>query len=201
MDKFFYPYYLKPSINETWACAANVFSKEECYQIKKLSLNLPSEKALVFEIDPTFSNENIEVRKGKVRWIPNTSGDYIWIYERCTEVIMSLNEKFWKFDIDFLESIQFTEYIETGDYYGKHLDMEDFSGRTNRKLSFSILLDDPSSYEGADLVIHNNNKGTVVPREQGSLIAFPSYILHEVTPIVSGVRNSLVGWISGPNFR
>jgi predicted 2-oxoglutarate/Fe(II)-dependent dioxygenase YbiX len=30
---------------------------------------------------------------------------------------------------------------------------------------------------------------------------FPSYVLHEVTPVTKGERNSLVAWISGDNFK
>jgi PKHD-type hydroxylase len=38
-------------------------------------------------------------------------------------------------------------------------------------------------------------------KEQGTIIAFPSYILHEVTPITKGKRYSLEGWITGKPFK
>ena len=38
-------------------------------------------------------------------------------------------------------------------------------------------------------------------REQGSIIIFPSFVYHQVTPVRRGMRQSLVGWISGPTFR
>ena len=37
-------------------------------------------------------------------------------------------------------------------------------------------------------------------KEQGCLIVFPSYVLHEVTPIIKGERNSLVVWTTGKSF-
>ena len=40
-----------------------------------------------------------------------------------------------------------------------------------------------------------------MPREQGQIIVFPSYTLHEVTPITKGTRYSLVSWVSGPSFK
>ena len=40
-----------------------------------------------------------------------------------------------------------------------------------------------------------------VPMVKGSVLLFPSYILHRVTPIKSGVRRTLVNWISGPHFK
>ena len=38
-------------------------------------------------------------------------------------------------------------------------------------------------------------------REQGSIIIFPSFVYHQVTPVTRGLRQSLVGWIAGPTFR
>jgi predicted 2-oxoglutarate/Fe(II)-dependent dioxygenase YbiX len=40
-----------------------------------------------------------------------------------------------------------------------------------------------------------------IPKEQGTLIAFPSFMLHEVSPIKKGTRYSLVAWITGENFK
>jgi len=37
-------------------------------------------------------------------------------------------------------------------------------------------------------------------RALGSISFFPSYTIHEVTPVTSGVRYSLVGWACGPAF-
>ena len=38
-------------------------------------------------------------------------------------------------------------------------------------------------------------------KAQGTLILFPSFILHEVTPVTKGERNSLVSWITGKPFK
>jgi len=43
-----------------------------------------------------------------------------------------------------------------------------------------------------------------LPREakkMGSVIAFPSYINHKVSPVTKGLRKSLVAWVSGPRWR
>ena len=37
--------------------------------------------------------------------------------------------------------------------------------------------------------------------EQGSIIVFPSYQLHQVTEITEGTRYSLVCWAEGPRWR
>ena len=40
-----------------------------------------------------------------------------------------------------------------------------------------------------------------VKRKRGFLTAFPSFSLHEVSPVTKGERYSLVGWITGPAFK
>ena len=38
-------------------------------------------------------------------------------------------------------------------------------------------------------------------RDQGSMIIFPSFLHHQVTPVTSGTRYSLVIWSLGRPFR
>jgi PKHD-type hydroxylase len=38
-------------------------------------------------------------------------------------------------------------------------------------------------------------------KKQGTVIVFPSYVLHEVTPITQGTRHSLVAWLAGDPFK
>ncbi len=38
-------------------------------------------------------------------------------------------------------------------------------------------------------------------RRRGAFIAFPSFLLHRVTPVTRGTRWSLVAWILGPRWR
>lgn len=83
-------------------------------------------------------------------------------------------------------------------------------GRT-RKLSMTIQLSDSSDYEGGDFelaTLEVRNDNSLVPmiykpdfRNKGSVIAFPSYIKHRVTPVTKGVRYSLVVWFYGRMFK
>ena len=104
-------------------------------------------------------------------------------------------------DLDKIEILQFTEYSsETADHYKKHIDtlMRSYG---YRKLSFSVQLTNPDEYKGGDLNIYTQEDPMVLSRDQGSLVAFPSFRLHEVTPIESGTRYALVGWVLGPKFK
>ena len=43
-----------------------------------------------------------------------------------------------------------------------------------------------------------NNKGKIL--EEGSIIVFPAFMEHRVTPVTRGTRYSLVTWFVGPPF-
>ena len=38
-------------------------------------------------------------------------------------------------------------------------------------------------------------------KERGLITVFPAWTLHQVTPVVKGTRQSLVAWVSGPEFK
>ncbi len=77
----------------------------------------------------------------------------------------------------------------------------DNPGQEPRKLSLSIQLSDGADYEGCDLLVRSGNQIDTAPRRRGTVIAFPAYTLHRVTPITAGTRKSLVAWAYGPEFR
>ena len=99
----------------------------------------------------------------------------------------------------FFEAPQFLVYRDTeGGHYDWHLDR----GReAPRKLSLTIQLTDPSRYEGCELEFNIGGGTLSTPRSRGHVIAFPSYMIHRVTPITSGVRKAIVAWVTGPEFK
>ena len=73
-----------------------------------------------------------------------------------------------------------------------------------RKISMTIPLVDGSEYEGGDFVIKNSFGDEIVikeARKKGSVIVFPSFLLHKVTPVTAGTRYSLVMWTLGWPFN
>jgi PKHD-type hydroxylase len=171
----------------------NAFSKEECQNI----INIGKDKGLIK--GKTFGEKAKDLRESKISWLyPDDKMD--WVFRRCTDIITDLNDRFFKFELTgFNEGFQFTNYEAPGGKYGRHVDR----GLNNviRKLSLSIQLTDPSEYEGGELYLYEDDKGTLMSKEQGTLVLFPSYILHEVMPVTKGERNSLVSWITGKNFK
>ena len=83
--------------------------------------------------------------------------------------------------------------------YGWHVDGG--GGGPSRKLSLVLQLTDPSQYEGGNLEIMTSSNPEQVRKQRGIIAAFPSYVMHQVTPVTKGSRQSLVAWISGPRFK
>lgn len=170
----------------------DAFSPLECESIVKMGLEKGLSSGLA--IDETVK----KIRHSSVSWI-GVSKESDWIYKRCSEISIDLNNRFFGFDLfGMTEDFQFTQYKSPGERYGKHLDI----GRGNipRKLSLVLQLSDPKDYEGGELILHLSEEPTVVPKKQGYVTIFPSFVLHEVTPVTSGTRHSLVSWISGKPF-
>jgi len=76
-----------------------------------------------------------------------------------------------------------------------------------RKLSVTVSLSDPNDYEGGnlkfDLGPHREDRyhECTEIRPRGSIIIFPSHVYHQVTPVTSGTRYSLVAWNLGRPWR
>lgn len=105
----------------------------------------------------------------------------------------------WNLDILYPQNVQMGRY-GPGGHYDWHMDsgIPDENNH-QRKLSCSILLNDPSEYEGGMLEIQSVEKP--LPTARGSIIVFPSNVQHRVSPVISGVRYSAVCWTVGPAFK
>lgn len=139
-----------------------------------------------------------EKRNTKVCWAQPTSYVALLLFSH----ILHANQKAgWLFDVDQIEPPQLGEY-SVGGHYDWHNDEPFYARKGNnlqRKLSISLFLSDPESYEGGDFLFEGSD--TPLTRKQGSVIVFPSGVIHKVTPVTSGVRYSAVAWATGPYFK
>lgn len=104
-----------------------------------------------------------------------------------------------KVDINRTLEIQHTTY-NVGNFYKKHVDIPpelEASRSVQRKISMVIPLSSTDEYTGGELMIANQ----VIPQPKGSVIIFSPRMLHEVKPVLSGIRKSLVIWALGPAWR
>ncbi len=88
-----------------------------------------------------------------------------------------------------------------------YTDNPDMIGKV-RKLSVTINLNQPGEYEGGNLKFDfgphaqgNRFHECTEIRPQGSIIVFPSFTYHQVTPVTRGTRYSLVLWSLGQPFK
>lgn len=174
----------------------NLFTVNELNLITTTGNKLPIENAYV-------DNQRInpQVRDSTVSWI-GVNSETEWIYEKLTNCICEVNEVHYKYDLEKLENLQFTRYFGTSNgFYSPHLDTRGNYNPSNRKLSMVLQLSDPSEYEGGELRLHLGSEPTIVKKQKGLITFFPSYVLHECTPITRGQRYVIVGWIHGPPFK
>ncbi len=146
-------------------------------------------------------------RNSNVVWLQQR-----WLYRYIHPFVRDANQAAgWNFQWDFTESCQFTKY-KLNQFYHWHCDAftkpYDCPAKPEhgkiRKLSAVISLSDDDEYEGGDFQFdfRNSDKGKNVRsvtefRKKGSVIVFPSFIYHRVTPVTKGTRYSLVTWNLG----
>lgn len=174
--------------------------------------------------------EDDETRLSELRWLDHNLLSSIkgvdlpeMIIDACLQIAGYCG---WNYAIAWEEMMQHTTYRATkqgSGHYTWHSDIgiggQDPS-TTVRKLSCSIQLSDPDEYEGGyfqwleqndlqnrmakEKLINHENLARTLPysfQKKGSIIAFPSTTIHQVTPITSGIRKSSVIWFSGPPLQ
>jgi predicted 2-oxoglutarate/Fe(II)-dependent dioxygenase YbiX len=140
------------------------------------------------------------VRRSKVAFL-GTEPKYRWLYDRVWAAAQECNRLFFNVDISSVEgNIQLARYDSTDQgFYDWHTDFAGF--RPLRKISVSIQLSRPEDYDGGDLELLFGNQPEPMDRTRGAFIAFPSFVLHRVTPVTRGERWSLVAWVLGNRWR
>ena len=185
-----------------------------CDKIVKEGMSNNQKSAGVGYVDPKTKFELTEVRKirdSNVSWISD-----VWLKKLLKPYVDRANQKAgWNFNLNNSEDCQFTIYNQ-GQYYAWHTDADEKLYKNKewkglmRKLSVTVSLSNPEDYEGGLLEFDLRNIGEIntsniikckeiLPR--GSIVVFPSYTWHRVSPVTSGTRLSLVQWNLGPGFK
>ena len=162
-------------------------------------------------------------RKSEVAWIQEQ-----WLFNLLLPYVDEANKQAgWNFVWDQCEPAQFTQYRKDG-YYRWHMDGRSDSGGVYgdtghdgkptplnwrgkvRKLSVTLSLN--ANYTGGDFEVMTDSyydeesdgmiRDIKLPdiRKPGSLVVFPAFLHHRVTPIIKGTRHSVVLWCLGPPF-
>lgn len=183
----------------------NTFTEDELTAIAEYcnTLNLTDGVVVGGEGESTESKS----RKSKINFIEPAENN-LWLFEKIRQSISLINDRFYGFDLIGFDAIQYTEYNATGAKYDWHMDTITGTNKSpnmtqTRKLSIIMPLSDPSEYEGGEFQIQAGlpEEPLIVEQKKGKIIAFPSFMIHRITPVTSGVRRSLVLWCVGPKFK
>lgn len=146
------------------------------------------------------ASTNNEIRRSQVVFI-DKQGKYGWLYGRFWEAVVELNRKYFCVDISRVEgNIQLARYDSSDrGFYNWHTDFADIAPR--RKISITVQLSRPEDYDGGDLELLFAVQPYRAEKARGTMVAFPSFAVHRVTPVTRGTRWSLVAWIVGERWR
>ena len=179
---------------------APIFSPKQCQQIINMGHQQKAEEAKVGHINEKGGKYDTKMRVTTISWIPfKALPDMYRIIERTMKQVNG--NHFGYEGMQITETAQFTEYPKGG-FYDWHMDA-DVSGINEppvRKISMTILLSNPSEFEGGDLEFMS--EGNKPPQLiQGQAIFFCSLLRHRVAKVKKGIRRSLVMWFGGTPFK
>ena len=175
-----------------------LFTPDQCNQIIASGRAQKPQQAQV-GMDKPGGGTDTKKRVTTISWIPFKEMGHM--YQDLNSFIQKANENHFGFaDVRVTEQAQFTEY-PVGGFYDWHMDCDTHMGHEPpvRKISMTLLLNDPSEFEGGDLEIMGPGRST--PLKQGHAICFASFLNHRVQPVTKGMRQSLVVWFGGKAFR
>ena len=114
-----------------------------------------------------------------------------------TATALNANNYWWKYNITHSNQTELLIYKPNG-HYTPHVDTTHHQGNTRKLTALAFLNDD---YEGGKFWIQTAAQKFYPKQTKGTVIVFPSYILHGVEPVTNGIRYSSVTWLIGPYFR
>lgn len=175
----------------------DAFTISECALIIAMVSEASTDEALL-----VGRNKNHNLRKAELVWTDNVAG-MEWVMERLIEIVRSANRDQYGFDLhEFAESPQVAIYKSSDSgHFAWHSDIGGGPASGKRKLTLVLQLSAADTYEGGDLEVMPGAQILTASRAQGCASVFPSFTLHQVTPVKGGIRYSLTVWAHGPAFR
>lgn len=117
---------------------------------------------------------------------------------RLAAVGLSANHAAWQFDITHANQAEFLIY-PAGGRYQAHVDTFLKQGDDCRKLTVLAFLND--DFKGGKFFIQDGQNKHYPPQTKGTVLVFPSFIMHGVEDIEEGQRCSVVCWMVGKFFK
>jgi PKHD-type hydroxylase len=180
-----------------WYSFPDGFSEEEIAEIERAASLSEFQEAIL-----ESGTDNLQsYRKSEIKWLNPQLADVTWVFRKFADMCIEANNALWHFEISgMFEHLQYTLYRDHGGHYDWHMDVGSGSSQM-RKISIILQLSDPEEYEGGTFELFINKDIQQLPKKKGSVVLFPSYFMHRVTPVTGGNRKTIVLWVSGSSFK
>lgn len=175
----------------------DILTEKDCDMLVKLYTQANDEVAQIGIgnngiVDKTVRNVNkviLPVHKG--------------IGARLAAAGLDANAQRWKFDITKANQSEFLKYPAGGGRYKGHIDTFLSKEKSNieecRKLTVLAFLND--DFKGGKFFLQIGHEKMYPPQKKGTVLVFPSFLLHGVEDVEEGERYSVVCWMVGPWFK
>ncbi|CAJ2377475.1 MAG: 2OG-Fe(II) oxygenase [Gammaproteobacteria bacterium] len=194
-----------------WAFYESLLSEQECRDIIAAGTRFAPQTGTVGGEYGDGSDVEKTIRHGEVVFLQRTDPQFAQVFHTLDYCVNEANDQWFgvRYNPQGARSLQFSIYRGDaeggGHFYNTHQDTSLISADspTQRKLSVVVQLSDADEYEGGDFQMHHVKAHPPADsiRKRGTVLIFPSLLLHRVTPVTSGVRYSLVGWYVGPPWK
>jgi len=174
-----------------WYTLKELYSNEECDALLEISQNSQSDRLK----DRGAAEKNVSTTVVEMH-------NYGHLLDKLFEMVQSVNRNYYGFDL-FPErplGMNVNTYSDFTNEYPYHRDCNAPGTSSDSKLT-AIMNISNEPYEGGDFFMFFGHDNFIPELHQrGTLLVFPSYLYHKVTPVTSGKRITLSTWLQGPNF-
>lgn len=187
-------------IRDLYQIWPGALAAEQITAIHDLAMQQPAQPARIFAPDEARD----QIRSSSIRWLEaDWVRNMLWGYvDRANRGDGIPASDGFNIAVDNGAEIQFTEYHASAQgHYDWHHDVNwNEQGAADRKISVTVQLSPADGYVGGDFEFDEITTNADF-RALGTVLVFPSYLRHRVTPVTAGTRQSLVAWFSGPRWR
>ena len=195
-----------------WVSWDNAFTDEELETIK-IANN--TNRNITKHVDVTTGDG--ATRKTDKYVYPKNLESFDFVRHRFKKIIDIVNSQYFRFMLGETMHFRSIVYSQPGDHLEWHMDNlnwvnwdqsegEDKEYDTStifepRKLTAVIQLSDPDEYSGCDVEVMTDGGIHTAEKKKGLINIWPGYMVHRVTPLISGRRETLGVYVTGPRFK
>jgi SM-20-related protein len=189
--------------------ARDFFDRDLCARLRAEARAAAADPATVRQQGTEYIVDE-EVRRTQLARVSEASEQLV---EHRLKALKGTLERHFRVTTSGIRWPQFLVYRE-GDFFRPHADssaaVDAPAVATGRRVSIVMFLNgegdraDDESYAGGSLTFYGlmrdaraDDRGFPVTGEAGLLVAFPSQLVHSVTPVTRGMRFTVVSWLEG----